>query len=136
MFELARQNGDKPLSVTAIAEAQAIPVRFLNLILGELRQAGFVESWRGPHGGYLLAGSAGSITAGDIIRFIDGPVGPVRCTAKGAATDCPLRKGCAFMSMWKRAGQAVAEVYDGTSLQDLIDEQRARENKYVAEYCI
>jgi len=65
MFELACHGGDKPVLVAIIARAQAMPAPFLNLILGELRQAGLVEWRRGPHGGYFLASSAAPITAGD-----------------------------------------------------------------------
>ena len=136
VFELAKRSGDSPTAVSQIAEAQAIPPKFLELILGELRQGGFVESRRGIHGGYLLAGSPSALTVGEIIQFVDGSVAPVRCVAGGKGTDCPLYGNCAFMGMWSRARDAVAEVYDGTTFQHLLDEEKISCSQYVPSYCI
>lgn len=136
VFELTKRYGGPPTSVSAIAEAQAIPGRFLELILRQLRGGGFVESRRGVQGGYLLAAGPGVLSAGDIIRFIDGPVAPVRCLVGALDVDCPLRGRCAFMGMWRKARDAVAEIYDHTMFQDLIDEELTSADKYVAHYCI
>ena len=136
IFELAKRQGNGLATVGEIAQAQAIPPRFLELILGQLRQGGFVESRRGVKGGYLLAAEPQDLFVGDILRFIDGPIAPVRCLTGSEQKDCPLLGNCAFMSMWSRARDAVSEVYDQTSFQDLIDEQRASSDKYVASYCI
>ncbi|NQU76742.1 MAG: Rrf2 family transcriptional regulator [Planctomycetes bacterium] len=136
VFELAKRSVGNPTTVGEIAEAQAIPLKFLEFILGELRHGGFVESRRGIHGGYLLAVAPGALSVGDIIRFVDGPFTPVRCVAGDKGTDCPLHGNCAFMGMWRRAGDAVAEVYDSTTVQDLIDEEQAACSEYVASYCI
>ncbi len=136
VFELAKRRGNGPTSVGQIAEVQAIPPRFLELILGQLRQGGFVESRRGVHGGYLLTEDPAKLCVGQIIQFIDGPVAPVRCIAGNEESNCALLGNCAFMSMWCRARDAVSEVYDKTSFQDLIDEEAAAVEKYVASYCI
>ena len=136
IFELAKRQGQGPTTVGQIAEAQAIPPRFLELILGQLRQGGFVESRRGIHGGYLLAVSSEPLSIGEIIRFIDGPLAPVRCIVGDKKRDCPLYGGCAFLSTWKRAEDAVAKVYDETTFEDLMNEERTASDKYVASYCI
>ena len=136
VFELAKRRGNEPTSVGQIAEVQAIPPRFLELILGQLRQGGFVESRRGVHGGYLLTMDPARLYVGQIIRFIDGPVAPVSCVVANKESDCPLRGNCAFMSMWSRARDAVAGVYDQTSFQDLIEEEAAAAERYVGSYCI
>ena len=135
IFELAKRNGQGPVSIGEIAAVQSIPARFLELILGELRQGGFVESRRGRRGGYMLASSPEELKVGDIIRFIDGPVAPVKCVSGTGESACPLHGDCAFMSMWVRARDAVASVYDSTSFQDLVDEEHAASD-YVASYCI
>ncbi len=83
VFELASRHGDAPTSIREIAQAQAIPPKFLELILVQLRKAGFVESRRGAHGGYFLAVGPAALTVGEIIRFIDGPIAPV-------ITDMPI----------------------------------------------
>ncbi len=136
IFELAKRQGLGPTTVGQIAEVQAIPPRFLELILGQLRQGGFVESRRGIHGGYLLAVSPETLSIGQIIRFIDGPLAPVRCVAGNKKKDCPLYGGCAFLSTWRRAADAVAQVYDETTFEDLMNEERTASEKYVASYCI
>lgn len=136
VFDLAKRYGSGPTTVGEIAESQAIPPRFLELILGQLRQGGFVESRRGVHGGYLLTVPPRSLTVGEIIRFIEGPVAPVRCVSVGKETDCPLYGQCAFIGMWTRAGDAATEVYDTTTFQDLIDKEQASADRYVGSYSI
>ena len=133
LFELARRQGEGPVSVAEIAKAQAIPPRFLELILGELRHAGYVESRRGVQGGYMLAVSARQVSVGDVIRFVDGPLAPVKCLGEQGDKTCLLLGRCAFMGLWERAMQAASEVYDLTSLQDLVDQQHSPQT---ANYCI
>jgi Rrf2 family protein len=79
-IELAAQNADGPIKGEAIANAQGIPLRFLENILGDLRNAGIVESRRGVEGGYLLARPADKIALADVIRAVDGPLANVAGT--------------------------------------------------------
>jgi Rrf2 family protein len=76
-LELAAAPDDKPVKGERIATAQAIPLRFLENILMQLRHAGLVESRRGADGGYRLARAAGDVTLADVIRAIDGPLAGV-----------------------------------------------------------
>jgi Rrf2 family protein len=82
---------DGPVTADELAEAQGIPVKFLETILGQLRRAGLVRSQRGPEGGYWLARPAGQISLADIIRVIEGPLlgvrgeRPERVAYRGAA---------------------------------------------------
>jgi Rrf2 family protein len=136
LFELATRRGEGPIPTGEIAEAQAIPPRFLELILAQLKQAGYVESQRGAKGGYQLAVSPDALTVGEVIRFVEGPLGPVQCLAGADQADCPLLGQCVFLGLWERAHEAVSRVYDTTSLQDLIDQAGAAEDRYVGSYCI
>jgi Rrf2 family protein len=70
--------GDGPTKGDAIARAQAIPLKFLENILADLRHAGLVRSQRGAEGGYWLARPADAITVADIIRAVEGPLASVR----------------------------------------------------------
>jgi Rrf2 family protein len=70
--------GDGPLKGERIAEAQGIPLKFLENILQELRHAGLVRSQRGPDGGYRLGRPAGEIALGEVIRAVEGPLASVR----------------------------------------------------------
>jgi len=136
VFELARRADSGPVKIAEIAEAEVIPVRFLEVILSELKQGGFVESRRGAGGGYLLARSPSSITVGELIRFVEGPLGPVACLGGGAEGQCELQGSCVFISMWKRAQKAISKVYYGTTIQDLVDEHRRLREGYVPSYVI
>ena len=70
--------GEGPTKGEAIAQAQAIPLKFLENILGDLRHAGIVRSQRGAEGGYWLARPADQITVADVIRAVEGPLASVR----------------------------------------------------------
>ena len=76
-LELAAAPDEKPVKGERISKAQAIPLRFLENILMQLRHAGLVESRRGADGGYRLARPASDVTLADVIRAIDGPLAGV-----------------------------------------------------------
>jgi Rrf2 family cysteine metabolism transcriptional repressor len=123
LFELAKRHGQGPLKISEIAEAQAIPMRFLEVILNQLRQAGFVQSRRGPEGGYVLSSAPDNVKIGAIIRFIEGPQVPVSCMTDEDKGECSLRNRCVFIGIWRRAAKALSDVYDQTSFQDLVEDE-------------
>ena len=123
MYELARRGENGPVTTGKLAEAQAIPEQFLEVIMGELKQGGFVISRRGRKGGYRLSRGASDITVGQVIRHIEGRLGPVACVScvgSDCAALCAFGGDCVFLPLWKRAYEAAASVYDGTSLGDLV----------------
>jgi Rrf2 family transcriptional regulator, cysteine metabolism repressor len=138
LFELAKRQGSTAATAAEIAQSQAIPPRFLELILQGLRAKGIVDSRRGNQGGYVLTVAPESISVGDIIRIVDGSLAPVECVEGRTGEHCRLRGRCAFMGLWQKAHDAIQQVYDGTSLQDLIDgEQPALEEQGVQlEYAV
>jgi len=95
VVELAAADGDKPVKAERIATAQAIPLNFLENILGELRHAGVARSHRGADGGFRLARPANEVTVADVIRAVEGPLASVRggppeeAHYGGAATTLP-----------------------------------------------
>ncbi|MBI1291307.1 Rrf2 family transcriptional regulator [bacterium] len=114
VLELARQRDQRPLRIGDIATAQSIPTRFLEVILNELRQGGFVESRRGKEGGYLLARNPAQLTVGEVIRFVEGPLRP-------ADPQDPAGHGALAMNeLWLNAEKALATVYDQTTFAGLI----------------
>jgi Rrf2 family protein len=137
VFELAKSFGRGPVKIGQIAEAQAIPTRFLEVILNEMRQGGFVESRRGADGGYQLVRNPDVLTIGDVIRFIEGPVGPVSCVAgNGDVTHCPLHSHCVFIPMWEKVRAAMLSVYDTTTFAGLAEEEARKKADYVPSYAI
>ncbi|MBW7997747.1 MAG: Rrf2 family transcriptional regulator [Candidatus Glassbacteria bacterium] len=133
LFELSRRYSDqRPIKIATVASAQSIPKRFLEVILNELRQGGFVESRRGVDGGYLLAREPEDISVGEIIRFVDGNLAPVNCdsTANGE-TSSELNYNHPYYDFWLRVSVRMDEIYHGTSLSDIIgdwDRRNAERN--------
>jgi Rrf2 family cysteine metabolism transcriptional repressor len=135
-LELAKRQGSGPVKAAKIASAQAVPVRFLENILGQLRQAGIVESVRGKEGGYLLGRPARDLTVGEVIRGIQGTMSAIDCADAEPGRDCALRPGCVLLPMWERAHKAMMDVYDTTSLQDLVEQERAANECEAPNYAI
>lgn len=122
IFELARhyQRGGQ-VKLADIAEAQAIPLRFLEVIMAELKPSGLVASKRGYYGGYTLLRRPEDVSVGEIFRFLDDAQSRDRCNACDARENCPLHGECAFMPMWNRVQDAIYNVYDQTTIQDLLN---------------
>jgi Rrf2 family protein len=135
ILELAKRYGKGPIPISEIASNQAVPPRFLEIILNQLRQGGFVESRRGVQGGYLLRIDPKELTVGTIIRFVDGPLEPVKCIV-GKSKPCPLKGRCSLIDVWLKAKAVVEEVYDATTFQDLVEKERKFDRTRAAEYCI
>lgn len=138
LFELAWQHRElRPVKISVIAARQHIPRRFLEVILSELRQGGFVESRRGVEGGYMLARSPSEICVGEIVRFVDGDIAPVSCvsTREGEAS-CELNFHCPFHDFWITVLDALIQVYDRTTLADITESWSIKRSKHALHYDI
>jgi Rrf2 family protein len=124
IFELAKRHPHGQTKLSEIAASQAIPLRFLEVIMAQLKRSGLVVSKRGCYGGYALIKSPSEITVGMLFRFIDERGRHDRCDACIAKEGCPLHDNCAFMPMWDRVCQAIYAVYDQTTIQDLLDNEK------------
>ena len=136
LFELARRYGQGPIKIADIARTQGIPVRFLEVILSQLKQGGFVESHRGAEGGYTLIRVPRGLTVGELMRFLHGPLTPVGCVYDDPKDRCVLFGDCVFLAMWEKVGRAISEVYDNTTFQDLVDEAVRKDRFFVPSYAI
>ncbi len=121
--ELAEHCGRDPVSCATIAEKQAIPQRFLELILVRLREEGYLTSHRGANGGYVLTVAPEELSIGRILRLFEGRLAPVHCTACGGTEYCKLQDNCRFARLWRRSKQAVSYLYDTTTFADLLAEE-------------
>ena len=124
IFELAKHRGKGPKKISEIAEVQSIPLRFLEVILGQLKGSGLVESKRGFYGGYSLTRSADKISVGDVLRFMDKPLSAEHCGACVSTSNCPFSGNCAFAAMWNRVNDAIFDIYDSTTIQDLLNNEK------------
>ena len=115
--ELAAADNGGPVKGEQVATAQSIPIKFLENILVDLRQAGIVQSRRGPDGGYWLARPAAEVTVADVIRASDGPLASVRgekpedLTYEGAAES--------LRDVWVALRASLREVLEHVTLEDL-----------------
>src|SRR3954454_13708724 len=126
ILDLASQRAGEPIRIADIAQRQKIPQKFLELILANLKQAGFVESRRGAEGGYLLSRPADSLTVGEVLRYVEGPQGKGRNKRKSAATP--------FTAMWEQVDSAVGAVIDKMTFADLQRAWQEQQNKYVLNW--
>ncbi len=122
MVHLAGLQPGELAQVQDMANTNAIPKKFLDQILSELRNAGLVFSKKGKGGGYALARTPQEINVGQIVRVLDGPLAPIQCasvTAYRSCDDCSDEKVCAVRLIMVKARNAIAEVLDHHSLADM-----------------
>jgi Rrf2 family transcriptional regulator, cysteine metabolism repressor len=127
IVELAKRVGAGPVKVSEIAAAQAIPRRVLEVILGQLKGSGLVTAKRGYHGGYVLLREPNQITVGTVIRFMQGEPDPKDCQNCVFKLQCPTDHECTFASLWNRVNEAIFTIFDETTIQDLVEDERVVE---------
>lgn len=133
IFELALRNTTNPVKIHDIALVQAIPPRFLEVILAELKHGGFVESRRGNDGGYILARPAQNLTVGEVIGFLQGST---RRNARADRQKLGLIGDYVFSKMWENISDAIADIYNNTTFADLVKIEQAQREKYAPNYVI
>lgn len=111
MIELARKFGSGPISLKSIAEQHNLSPHYLEQLAAPLRNAGLIKSIRGAYGGYKLTKDPRNITAGDIIRVLEGPI----VLVEGIEEEEPAKQ-----ALWIRVTDAIKNVLDTTTLSDLI----------------
>lgn len=129
MMMLARHYQQGAIKIREIAYEEALPEKFLELILLELKNARLVESVRGAKGGYQLRRAPAEVTLGEIIRLIDGPLAPFGDADQLRALierDLPQR---ALYQVFLDVRDAAARILDHTTLADLVSEERSRSGK-------
>ena len=122
VFDLALQPPGESVKIADIARRQKIPQKFLELILGNLKQGGFVESRRGAEGGYRLARPAAEITIGQVMHYVE----EGKRIKRGASHP--------FTDLWKRVDEAVSSIVDHTTFADLARRWKESQTRYVANW--
>lgn len=120
---IAAKVGRPLVRVAELAEAESLPVKFLEQVVQQLREAGYVESVRGKHGGYRLAKPADKIVIGSVIRLIDGPLAPIGCVSQTAyePCNCPDEAHCGLRMLMLDVRNAIAAILDRYSLADVVE---------------
>ena len=130
MVELGRQDGDQPMSLKAIAEAEELPLSYLEHVVASLKRAGLVESSRGAHGGYRLARPAEEIAMDEVVLALEGSVAPMECftSAPPGRVACSHEgdraETCSTKLLWMRVQSGIITALQGTTLAELVEFSR------------
>jgi Rrf2 family protein len=136
ILELSKSYQKGAVPAAEVAANQAVPQRFLEVILNELKATALVASRRGVQGGYYLTCDPKNLTVGRVIRLVEGPLDPVRCTSDTGGACCPRLGSCSLAELWDQAKEAVEKVYDSTTFRDLVERDEAYNRRDVLDYCI
>jgi Rrf2 family transcriptional regulator, cysteine metabolism repressor len=131
VLELAVREGDGPITIGDIATARGIPVRFLEAILRQVKQAGLADSARGKDGGYSLARPAHRITVGEVVRLFEGPMLAVSAQVERATPGSDV-----FVGVWQRGEAALAGALDSVTFGSLAERERALDAAHAENYTI
>jgi len=128
ILDLALHYNQGVITIHDLAKRADIPIKFLEQVLLELKQGGFVDSKRGINGGYFLAKSPKEIKLGEVVRFIDGPIEPIPCANRGTAyKGCKDIYGCAFRNIWTEVTDSIAKIIDSITFEDLCSKIKQKE---------
>ena len=128
MVELGRQPSSAPVSLAAVANAERLPLSYLEHLVARLRKAGLVTSTRGAHGGYTLARPAAEIKMDKVVEALEGQIAPMECfhEAPEGKVLCSHElledhRGCATKLLWTRVQNGVNRALSGTTLAELVE---------------
>ena len=131
LVELGRHEEGSPLSLKAIADAEGLPLAYLERIVALLKKAGLVESRRGAHGGYTLARPAADITMAEVVAALEGDIAPIECiTADADGVLTCAREGaepCPTKLLWTRVQGSIVRTLNEMTLDDLVQPLRKAE---------
>jgi Rrf2 family protein len=125
MIDLAQHREAGFVSLKEIAERQEISMKYLEMIVGILNRADFVQSLRGKSGGYKLARNPKDYTIGAILKLTEGSMAPVSCVECGTVT-CERADDCITLPLWKGLDKVIDDYLESMTLEDLLE--RKEEN--------
>ena len=137
VLELALHAGAGPLKIADIAKSQSIPVRFLEVILNQLKQAGLVVSRRGVRGGYSLGRAPQELTVSHVIECIQGPITLADGVGNISIVDDGTINGeNVLVAFWQKAEATITQLVRQTTFRDLVEQHNRLSQDYVASYSI
>ena len=142
MIELGRQAPEHPTSLKAIADAEGLPLAYLEQVVARLRRAGLVMSARGAHGGYWLSRPAEEINMDEVVQALEGSIAPMECfvhdhTERVLCSHQPdAGRGCATKLLWTRVQGGIIRSLQNTTLAELVEFSGRHEAEPVATAAI
>ena len=119
LITLATRGENELVTAREISERWNVPVKYLEQILKTLKEAGLITGQVGIGGGYRLTRPATLITAGEVIRTLDGRIAPMGCVSSYDYEPCEFEPACGLKMLWSRARAALIGVLDQTNIADL-----------------
>jgi len=119
MVDLAQRESDRPATLASIAEAQQIPLAYLEQIFVKLKRNGLVRSVRGPGGGYVLARNAAETWVSDIVMAVDESLKMTLCEAGSGAGCMAGKTRCLTHDLWEGLGSQIYDYLRSISLTDI-----------------
>lgn len=126
MIDMAMSDDELPIATRAIAEREGLSERYLEQLMVPLKRAGLIKSVRGSQGGYVLAKNPEDVTAGDIVRILEGPIAPVECVSEINPEICSRSDYCVTRTLWSKVRDSIAQVLDSYTLADLARESKKK----------
>src|ERR687891_537621 len=126
MAHLAKSAGNHPISLGSIADAEGLPLAYLEHLVQRLRKAELVESRRGAHGGYSLARPATSITMAEVVEALEGDIAPIECISADpggeliCAREATGDRACPTKLLWTRVQGSIVSTLRDITLADLV----------------
>ena len=124
---MARVGTSAPVSLTSVADAELLPLAYLEHLVAKLREAGLVSSTRGAHGGYQLARPPEEIDMLDVVQALEGPIAPMECFHEEregkvlCSHETDGGRACATKVLWTRVQGGVTKALAGTTLAELVE---------------
>lgn len=128
MSQLALEHGTGPITLKYIAEKQNLSESYLEQLFSTLRKNGLLESVRGPQGGYTLSRDPSNITVGNILRALEGDLGPAECV-HDTINECNKEDGCATKLVLVKIKDSIDEVIDSITLADMVNDVKSLKSK-------
>lgn len=116
LMTLVEHYGSEPISIRELASQNAVPKRFLEHIMLDLKSQGWVSSLSGKTGGYMLAQKPDEISMGQIVRYFDGLLAPINCVSVNQYEHCSQEAVCRFRRVFLDARNETARLMDNTTL--------------------
>jgi Rrf2 family protein len=119
MLALGRRYGEGPVQISTLAKEETIPIKFLELILLDLKGHDLLVSKKGPRGGYQLSRPPSTVTMGSLIRIMEGPLAPLPCASETRfrkCDECVDIETCGTRIVMREVRDAIAGILDSTTL--------------------
>lgn len=130
MIDLAQHRENGFISLKEIAERQQVSMKYLEMIVGILNRADYVQSLRGKSGGYKLSRNPDEYTIGAILKLTEGSMAPVSCIENGMAT-CDQAGDCITLPLWRGLDKVIDEYLESVTLEDLLNHNMNSSDDYV-----